>query len=337
MAAADFYDDNLNRSWPFVVGTVGVSTPETGVFTMRELPDEAVVDAGFVIGSDVSFDPSVDQIFLHSITRVDATTAAVVLASSCQDLASESYSLTVEGVTADSRFQTVFFESDLPFEGSESSSSSSLFPSYTPCGNPFWMGYVVFGRLYDVLARLSDGQTITRQDGDAVFYGTTVQTTAGHVVTSINVANKDRTRAVRPSKCQPAVWSFPVGEIYVVEQCITGDVVLRPGFNSYFVQPTAKSLQLSATLNAGLGQPCNEIPLFENESGPTNVDTDSLGGDFYCGDVLRSVSGIGGPDFNFLADRGVSVIGDDDNNTVIIDVDLNGISTFEYSEFSESV
>lgn len=337
MAASDFYDDNLNRSWPFVVGTVGVSTPEAGIFTMRELPDAAVVDAGFVIGADVSFDPAVDQIFLHSITRVNATTATVVLGSSCQDLSSESYLLTVENITVDSKFQTLFFQSDLPFEGAESSSSSSLFPSYTPCGNPFWMGYIVFGRLHDVISRLSDGQTVTRQSGDAVFYGTTVQTTAGHVVTSINVANKDRTRAVRPSKCQPAVWSFPTGSIYVVEQCITGDVILRPGFNSYFVQPTEKSLQLSATLNAGLGQPCNEIPLFANESGPTNVDTDSLSGDFYCGDVLRSVSGIGGPDFNFLADRGVSVIGDDANSTVIVDVDLNGISTFEYSEFSESV
>ena len=66
MARPDFFNDNVNREFPFQEGTVG----GTGtVKNIANLIDAAIADCGFIMGPESEFDESVDSIYLETIER----------------------------------------------------------------------------------------------------------------------------------------------------------------------------------------------------------------------------------------------------------------------------
>ena len=50
MALPNFFNENINRSFPFQRATVGVDTPTEGYPTMLQLPDNFIADCGFILG-----------------------------------------------------------------------------------------------------------------------------------------------------------------------------------------------------------------------------------------------------------------------------------------------
>ena len=66
MARPDFFNDNINREFPFQEGTVG----GTGtVKNIANLIDAAIADCGFIMGPESEFDEATDSVYLETIER----------------------------------------------------------------------------------------------------------------------------------------------------------------------------------------------------------------------------------------------------------------------------
>jgi len=342
MARPDFFNDNVNREFPFQEGTVG----GTGtVKNIANLIDAAIADCGFIMGPESEFDESVDSIYLETIERsatdvfkfrFKATTA--VLADSPIDF---------YRTLGDADYTTSFVESDAPSyvpPGSASDSDSSS-GSYTPggeCGEPFWSGYLVTGLLQEIADILPQGQAIIRSGDHALVEKALIQNLDQSQVVSVNLANGDRTRAKTPDGCSDLVWPFTTGLIYPVEECLQGDIKFEPGYNIAIIQDVStNTLQFFPLVGAGKGEPCTELPVFVGEVPPTGSTNDLLAGDHYCNEIFRTVNGIGGPNLEFYAGSGVSIVPDSTNNKVVVDINLSDlaqcVSSISTVSISESV
>jgi hypothetical protein len=160
----------------------------------------------------------------------------------------------------------------------------------------------------------------------------------GTQVVSLNVANADRTRAEAPSGCPEYRWSFPTGQYYVNAECLQGEVVFRSGYNVAISQNrTNNSLNFAALINAGLGEVCEELKLFPYETPPIGATNGLLGGDFRCNETLRTINGLAGPELNFIAGVGVTILPDSEPHVLLIDINFSGLSLCDGQHVSESL
>ena len=339
MARPNFFNDNENRTFPFQQGSAGIDTPASGAVAMYQIPDDFVVDCGFITGPESGFVEGEHTIFLYKISRPSSNVIVLEFRSDAPALSDTP--LIFSRNTSDADFTTEFLESDIPeYIPLSQSVSLSLSESQTvECGEPFWSGYLVTGSMQSFVDRLSLGGTITRADTtETLVEPALVQNLNECQVVSLNVANSDRTRALRPADCPPNEWNFNTGEVYVNRECLQGDVRLRAGYNVALNQiALSNTIQLSAIVNAGLGEPCEEVKLFPTETPPNDAPNNLLAGDFYCNEVLRSINGLQGPNLVIFAGTGVSVTANQETNTVLVDVDLVDLSACTFSAVSESI
>ena len=294
MARPNFFNENENRTFPFKARTAGVGTPSSGVFTMLQLPDDVIVDCGFIMGPESGFVEGVHTVFLYKISKVSST--QINYEFRCDAPALADAPLIFVRQISDSDYTTTFQESDvpeyLPLSQSESLSlSESEFDIV--CGEPFWSGYLATGSVSSLSARLSVGTTITRSlDSETLVNEGLIQNLNQSQAVSLNVANSDRTRALRPEDCPANEWPFTTGEIYINKECMQGDIVFSAGYNNL------------------------------------------LEGDFYCNEALRTINGLQGPNLTFFAGTGVAITQDSSTSTIEIDVNLVSLSlcTFSISE-----
>lgn len=336
MARPNFFNDNLNRSFPFLFKSVGMRTPATGPVTMLELPDSFIVDCGFILGPESGFVEGTHSVFLNSITRITASLLAFEFLSDAPGVLD--YPLVFYRDIADPKNFTTFAESDIPDEPKISESLSISVP-VVECGEPFWSGYLTTGDLSKVVERLAEGEHIIRTTGnEAIVEPALVQNLNDVQLVSINIANEDRTRAVTPSECPDYVWPFVPQESYVNSVCLQGDIELKSGYNVALVQDsTANTIEFSAIVNAGEGQPCKELELFPGEAPPLGSTNGLFGGDYYCNEVFRTINGLQGPVINLYAGVGVSILVSPETNTVIININLLDLASCTYSQVSESI
>ena len=327
MARPNWYNDNRNRHFPFLKNTVGVATPETGPVTMRELPNDFIVDCGFVMGSESDFIEVDHNVSLMKVNRTgnvvqftfvsDAPQLAGVPLVFTRDVAEEDYA--IEHVES---------------ETGPSTSASTSVSVGIECDEPLWSGYLISGIMDSIVARLEDGEEILQEQGDAVVEPALIQNLANTILNSINLANGDRTRSTAPEGCDTLVWPHEIGIIFPGARCIQGDVRWKPGFNCVILQSGAdNSITIGANQNAGEGQPCDEVSLFPGESPPLDNSTLLTGGAL-CRETLRSINGCGGPQLNFLVGNGVSIIPDPINHVITIDVSLGNLIICSVSDFS---
>jgi hypothetical protein len=337
MARPNFFNDNLNRTFPFEVGTAGISTPASGIFTMLQLPDDVVVDCGFIMGPESGYEEGVHTIYLYKISKVSATQLNYEFRCDATALATSPLIFTRQ--LSDTDYLTEFQESDIP-EYAPASQSLSLSESQIDvvCGEPYWSGYLTTGSVSSLSARLSVGDTVTRSaTTDVLVHEALVQNLNESQAVSINIGNADRTRALRPVDCAPNEWDFTTGEIYIKRECLQGDIVFSRGYNLSLSQTDATStIQFGATINAGEGVPCTEVKLFDEEMPPIGASNDLLEGDFYCNQALRTINGLQGPDFTFFAGTGVSITVNPVTQCLIIDVNLIDLSLCTTSTVSVS-
>lgn len=319
----NFYDDNRNRAFPFVKHTVGVATPSSGVVTMRQLPHDFIVDCGFVLGPESKYVDGVYTIYLNRVYRTGST-VNYEFASDCPSLIP--FPLTFSRSLSDSNFAVEHVESP----GVDADE----------CREPLWSGYMVSGVMSSVAARLADGDSVTRATGDAVVEPALLQNLNNSLLSSVELANGDRTRITSPEGCSAITWPYQTGGIYLGARCIKGDIKLKPGYNCVITQNSANNtITLSAAQKAGEGQPCAEVPVFTGESPQNGSTNELLSGGPLCNETLRSINGIGGPLFSLLRGAGVSVIPDPENNRIVVDVNLSDLSICwsDMSIISESI
>ena len=72
MPQIDFYNDNENRAYPFVLETVDMRPPAVPP-TIEDLPNAVAVDAGFMMGLQSGFDAALHDVWLHEIRREGTT------------------------------------------------------------------------------------------------------------------------------------------------------------------------------------------------------------------------------------------------------------------------
>lgn len=340
MARPSFFNDNLNRSYPFKEGSVGINTPASGIFILSALPTNVIVDCGFIMGPESNFDESIDEVFLYRITRVNASIFEFEFRCTASNLLDAPLIFT-RAINPD-LFETEFVESKTADEINDSLSESFPVSSSIPaeeCSEPLWTGFMVSGDMQSLASRIGVGISVIRLDTEtAIVEPGLIQNLDQSQVVSINIANGDRTRALRPENCPANTWSFETGQIYVYATCLTGDVKFKPGFNLSITQDAAgNNLVFIPTVGAGEGQPCAEIPLFEGETPPENATNDLLAGDFYCNEALRSINGLPGPTLTLFGEAGVSILSDTVNHKLIVDINMTDLSVCDFSFSSISL
>lgn len=337
MPRPNFFNDNINRTFPFRWGTAGVGTPASGPVTMRQLPDDFIADCGFVLGPESGFVEGTHSVFLYKVSRLSASRVDFEFRCDAPNLSETP--LIFSRDLSDPLYTREFVESDIPdpFPTSQSLSLSESIP-LIECGEPYWSGYLVTGRLDQVADRLGVGETITRAEADeAVVEPALLQNLDQNQLVSLNLGNADRTRALRPADCPPNEWPFPTGIIYVNSECLQGDLRLRSGYNIALSQNSlSNTIQFAAIVNAGQGEPCEQVPLFPEETPPVGANNNLLAGDYYCNEVLRTINGLAGPSLTLYAGTGVAIT-PEGSSKLVIDINLVDLSLCAYSAVSESI
>jgi len=210
-------------------------------------------------------------------------------------------------------------------------------PSETCEGEPLWGGYLVTGRLADLLTVLPGDGEVTGAVGAGLVEPALVQNDANSYIGSVNVGNADRTRVDAPGDCPPLTWPHDTGEdvIFVNASCLRGDIRFKPGYNAIVRQESDTNLLIfGAEVGAGEGQPCDQVPLFDGEVPPAGSAL--LEGGPRCNEVIRSINGVGGKFAALLGGTGVTVTQLPASNKVVVDVNMGGLAAcFASSEFSE--
>lgn len=336
MAKPNFFNDNANRTFPFILGTAGVRTPPTGPVTMRQLPDDFVVDCGFIMGPESGFIEGQHKIYLRQVSRIGANSFSFEFRCDAPNVAD--IPLIFYRNLTDELYTTSFEESDIPTTETISE-SLSVSQETSECGEPFWSGYLTTGDLSSIVARLNEDEQITREnDNEVIVEPALIQNLNECQLVSLNIANSDRTRALKPEGCPQYAWSFNPGENYVTYECMQGDIRLKAGYNVALTQDNAtNTIQFNPVQNAGLGTPCEDIPLFDTETPPIGSDNELLAGDFYCNEVFRTINGLQGPNLIFFAGTGISIFANQSESSILIDINLVDLTLCTYSEVSESI
>lgn len=315
MARAGFFDDNRNRAYPFITGTVG--NVVTGPVTLENLPESAVVDCGFTFGPTVNFDPTVHVVYLSKLRRAGSF-FYFEFSSTCPDLAGVVLTFT-RNVAAD-QYQTEFTDSGTEGLSLSYSASGSLAAT---CYQPVWTGFMVNGPLNATNDFLSSPGTITGTTSDCIVEPALLRSMYKAAITSVNLANDDRTRYSSPEGCGAIVWPYPVDIIFVNSRCLLGNLLVQSGYNSDVKQNDREnSIIFNARVGAGDGQPCNEIPLFSGEIPPSGSGL--LSGGASCGESIQTINGINSPNFTIQAGNGVQITSVPGENKLIVDINLAG-------------
>jgi hypothetical protein len=188
---------------------------------------------------------------------------------------------------------------------------------------PSWFAFLVTGNLADLAAVIANGQALV---GVRPLEPGTIRNIAGGYVRSINIANADRTRATAPNDCRTACLPFETGQYYVRGHCLQGDIRFVEGYNCAIrMNARANSLTFTASVGAGAGEVCAEVPLFNCE--PLQVPAGALlTGGPSCNSTIRSINGVGGSIVELLTGLGINVTPVSGDNRLIIDVNMQGLN-----------
>lgn len=329
MAHPGFFNDNAYRAYPFQRGTVG--KPSGSPDTLK-LPFATIVDAGFILGPESGFNAAEHVVFLSKIERTISGFTFEFSATS-PTLADVVLQFLLEPTSDE--YTRGFRSSAIPVYALDSQSDPL---EEENCGEPFWTGYVVFGDISELELQMSVGEIWEGAAEAAIIEPALIQDLTGSQVVSVNLANGDRTRAQRAEGCEPYEWDFEIGGTYPVADCLSSEIVFRAGRNMVLSQSeVTNSISLAIGLGAGTGPTCEELPIFEGETGPIEAENDLLGGDFYCTEAFRTVNGLQGPNVQIFAGVGVSVVEIPSFFKILIDVSLTDLSLCDFSETSDSM
>ena len=352
MPRPGWYNDNSNRAFPFVEGTVGIPLASGPITSMVNLPDYFIVDCGFVLGNESGYVEGEHFIYLYQVSRSGAV-VQFDFRSTDPEMASFGLKFT-RNITTDIEYTLEYLDSDAPEDPVSVSDSTSETPP--ECRPPFWSGYLITGDMDLIAADIADGDSITAAVSTTPAQGfvepALIQSLAGSGagVISVGLANTDRTRVIfdEADVCYPErpQWDFDtdcgtdsegrrISCTYEYTRCLTGDIRFQPGYNmSIAANPTTNTILFSPIVGAGEGEPCEEVKLFPSETGPIDAANGLLEGGPLCNELLRSFNGHGGPLLQLRAGTGVVITADPDNNKVVIDLNLNNLDLCQFSEYS---
>jgi hypothetical protein len=336
MPALQWFNENMHRDYPFLQGSTSRAALGAGnsLTNLSLLPMEVVVDLQIVIGPQAGFD------------WTGAQYASTSLFVAGEDDYADRHSVWLAAIanTVDGEEWEFVFESDCPalagrplvfvaLNNSMYTAGPVTIRSNSPvdaCGNFLWQGTLSLGNFSEVVAHLNSSATAS---GQLYIEPALVHNLNRSMVTSLAVANKDRTRAVAPPGCSAITWPYATGGIYTAANCLCNhEVWFQPGYNCNITQDqNNNALVISASQGGGAGEPCGEVAMAINTGGgyetPPNgyPDDGLLEGGPSCADTLRTINGAAGPSVQFVAGQGVQISPDPSTNTVSIAVNMAGM------------
>lgn len=317
MPSPGFFNENANRSYPFVAGTV--DRQPDGPTTVGNLMDRLVVDAGFWAGPRSGFVTGASVVRLAEVRRAGSF-FYLTFVSDAPGLYGVPV-VFVRHVAADTYAAEFADSGTVGLSGSSESASRSR----GDCEEPLWGGFLVTATMNAFELLLPGDGVVAGGDGQGVVEPALVQNLAGAFVHRIGLANDDRTRVDAAQGCDAPVFDYQTGVVHVNDRCVVGDVVVMPGYNATVRQTAAdNAITLGAAVGAGEGQPCGTVRLFPGESPPPGSSL--LEGGPRCNETIRSVNGVGGRQFQILSGPGVTVTPVPAENRVVVDVNLNGLA-----------
>lgn len=306
MAVAGFYNANEHRAYPLVDAALGVP-----------LPEEVLVDFGVVMGIRAGFDDAAHKVWLYRVARSGSSYEFEFRsdAPGCLGRA-----LVFTRSLTDPEYATDFAR-DEEATGSVSSASES------ECvDDPLMEGFLVTGLLERLPALLADGEEWVDHAALSEVEPATVQNLARTFVRAVNLGNKRRTLVDDAAGCSSASSDVPEETVDVSARCLIGRLQLKEGYNcSIRVNRTDNSVTISGQVGAGEGEACEEVQAFPGEEAQPNSQL--LTGGPKCGEVVKTVNGVGGRVITLNPGSGVRIDpADDDPNTLVIEADLHGMA-----------
>ena len=283
MAELGFYNANENRAYPFQEAS---RVAEDG--TLKDLSNAVIVDLGIMLFGDFEFDAETETPYLKSVSR-SGSVITFVISSANESIDDIEFVRTI-GTSPDFAIEYVSVPGVLS-------------------------AYLVTGSLDSLSSGLLSGESLT---GETLFEQAIVRDHRYSRVSSVNLANEDRTRVVGDSSC-PIEWDFDLEDLYVIAEDLTGYVRFAGGANCEVLQDSgSNSVQFRGEVGVGAGIPCGEVKVFPEETAPQNRTL--LDGSLSCHEVITSINGISLRNIPIVAGPGVSVTTDPEKHTVTVTI-----------------
>lgn len=307
MAAPGWLNENSGRNYPFCFN----AAPPWA------LPDEAILDAGFMIGAGAEYSPVDHEIWLYRAV-LDGDDIILEFRATAPDL---NESPLLFRFSVDSPENTV---TEALREQESSSSASSLSSIAEACpGLPLWEGFLVLGDLTSLVSLLQTGAQVDAIGGWRI-EPARIQILGRRRTRSINLANGDRLRVDASAGCDDNGGGSSAEHPITRTRCLYGQLRFREGYNASLRQSIAdNALVIGASVGAGAGEPCEEVRLYDGENSPAG--SGFLSGGPSCADTINSLNGLQGPRLRIRGGTGVKVYAGSDENEIIVDVDLSGM------------
>jgi hypothetical protein len=311
MPRPGFYNDNEYRAYPFIY---------VANYEGPELPDSAVVDAGFILGLNSGFEAGTHTVWLSAVTR-----------------AAGQYEFTFRSDAPGLEDVNIVFEraeNADPWSTEYASSDAETAPEDCTAA-PLWEGFLVTGPLADLAACIAPGQTITFSAADRVLEPGRLQSLVRSYVRSVNLGNLSRVQVLPPvgdaySECSDSI-SATDRYVVVNARCMQGNLKVREGYNCRIKQiDRTNELRIGAEKNAGTpldAEQCQyggELPLYPSE--PLPADSKFFSGGPACNELITTINGVGGPNVNILNGTGVTVTVDHAAHAVRVSLATNNLA-----------
>jgi hypothetical protein len=308
MPRPGFYNDNMNRSYPFIDGQT------------QTLPDYAVCDFGCILYAGSGFVSGTHSIVLSAVRKLPAH-IVFEFTSDAPGLAGRKLYFTRE-LTAE-RYLT-----ELVHTTRDEDDEPETFPN----DHPVWTGYLVTGDMPQLATLLESlGGAI---ETEIPIEPSLIQNLCGSYASSISLLNTERTRADVPNGCRELCWSFERSEYYPVGEYLVGPLLFKEGYNAEVRLDTSRNtVKIEARVGAGAGVVQEQVRITPDEEPPEGRST--LDGALACDEVVRSICGVGRRFFQIDGRRGVVVTSVPSEHKIVIDVRMNQLAKCP-DEFEQS-
>jgi hypothetical protein len=317
----DWWNMNANRSYPFVKKTVDL--PGAASSTIESLTDSVIVDCGFVMGLSSQFDTAAHEVYLYKISR-QGSNFEFDFRSSAPGLFERSIVFSRQVGDEDNLVEHLDNFQD-PFTSDSASASASASESDSCDAEPLWAGFLVTGSIAELEELLPGDGALTRASIGGQVEPSLLTSLVGSYVDSINLANNDRTRIDAPDGCPDIEFPGPVNVVHTHTECIRGDVKLKPGYNIAIRQDGfTNTISIEAEPGSGEGEACEEVPLYPTEAPPDGSQL--FEGGPLCGELIRSINGLGGKVTRLLGGTGVDLELLPAESKIVVDVSMNQLA-----------
>ena len=302
MSKPGFYNDNEYRAYPFIYNAANANP----AVRPNPLPDETIVDAGFIVGLDEEYDDATDRIYLAQLVSASGN-----LIFKFRSTSSPAFELVFQRAGTTAEWVTEYSES---------------LPGDALCAQePLLSGFLVTGKIDAAIAACSAaGGVINFPSNAYVVEPCRVQNLNKSYLRSVSVGNYARTVMPTCSDNEDTV-SPEEPEIVWNAQCVRGPIRFQEGYNARITQISrSNTLVFTAQKGAGAKEDealCanhGEIPLttteltnkpliYEATDDKPEKRSKFLSGGWSCKDLIFTINGLGGSNVNIVGGKNIQI------------------------------